>query len=201
MDQITTYATLQSAVAGMLHRSADTNITANVPLFIQLLEAELNDRLLLKNQETEGTLTLAQGQNYVALPSGYVSPIALWLIVDSERVLLKPALPQELPYNTDSTQPEFLGHRRGKHPFRLPCGRGVFGQVPLLRNLESLQLQHDQLPAIEEAGRVPLRSNGASRNIRSKRRVDFQVRGSEREGDQVAQGRREPLSLNRATSH
>jgi hypothetical protein len=100
----------------------DTNITANVPLFIQLLEAELNDRLLLKNQETEGTLTLAQGQNYVALPSGYVSPIALWLIVDSERVLLKPALPQELPYNTDSTQPEFWAIDGANIRFDCPAG-------------------------------------------------------------------------------
>lgn len=105
MDQITTYATLQSAVAGMIHRPGVTSITDNIPLFIQLLEAELNDRLILKNSESDETLTLTQDQNYVALPSGFVSPIAMWLIVDSQRVPLQWALTKELPYYTDSTQP------------------------------------------------------------------------------------------------
>jgi hypothetical protein len=105
MDQISTYSTLQSAAAGMLHRGSDTTITANLPLFIQLAEGELFDDLLLKDAETESTLTLTQDVNYVALPSGYVSPIALWLIVDSERVELQPRLPQQLPYTTTSGQP------------------------------------------------------------------------------------------------
>lgn len=105
MDQITTYATLQSAVAGTLHRAEDTDITGNAPLWIQLLEAELNDRLLLKDQEQEDTLAATIDQNYVALPSGFVSPIALWLIVDTIRVPLNPVLPQQLPYEPSSSQP------------------------------------------------------------------------------------------------
>lgn len=105
MDKITTYATLKSAVAGMIHRESDTNITGNAPLFIQLCEAELYDRLLLKDMESEESLTLTVGQNYVAIPSGYVSPIALWLIVSGERVKLQPELPENLPYSTSNGQP------------------------------------------------------------------------------------------------
>jgi hypothetical protein len=105
MDQISTYSTLQSAVAGMIHRGSDTNITANLPLFIQLAEAELFDDLLLKDAETESPLTLTQDVNYVALPATYVSPIALWLVISSERTELQPRLPEQLPYTSASGQP------------------------------------------------------------------------------------------------
>jgi hypothetical protein len=105
MDQISSYATLQSAAAGMIHRGSDATITANLPLFIQLCEAELFDELLLKDAETESTLTLTTDVNYVALPATYVSPIALWLIVSTQRVKLESVLPQELPYDTSSSQP------------------------------------------------------------------------------------------------
>lgn len=107
MDKITSYSTLQLAVAGMIHRTGDTDITDNLPLFIQLCESELHDEMLLRELEVEATLTLTISQNYVALPSLYVSPIALWLIVDGERELLTPVLPQVLPYDTTSNQPEF----------------------------------------------------------------------------------------------
>jgi len=107
MDQITTYATLQSAVAGMTHREGDTTFTASIPLFVQLCEAELNDRLLLKDTEQEDSLTSTIGQNYIALPAGFISPIKAWLVVDGERVSLYEALPQELPYDTSSTQPKY----------------------------------------------------------------------------------------------
>lgn len=105
MDKITSYATLQSAVAGMIHRGSDTSITDNLPLFIQLCEAELHDEMLMRETEIESTLTLTIDQNYVALPATYVSPIALWLIVGSERVMLDLVLPQQLPYATESAQP------------------------------------------------------------------------------------------------
>jgi hypothetical protein len=122
MDQISSYATLQSAVAGMIHRPNDTNITGNAPLFIQLCEADLNDRLLLKDMESDESLTLTLNQNYVALPSGFVSPIAMWLVVDSERVPLNPALPQELPYSTSATQPNWYAIDGANIRFDCPAG-------------------------------------------------------------------------------
>lgn len=122
MDQITTYATLQSAVAGMIHRPNDTNITANLPLFVQLCEADLNDRFVLRDMESDEALTLVSGQNYIALPTGYVSPIAFWLVVDSQRIPLEWALPQELPYETSSTQPSHVAVDGANLRFNCPAG-------------------------------------------------------------------------------
>ena len=123
MNQITTYSTLQAAVAGMVHRATDTNITDNVPLFIQLAEAEFNDILLLKNQEVDEALTTSIGSATVALPTGYISPVSVWLIVDGERVLLNPALPQELPYDTSNTQPKYWAIDGANLRFDCPCDK------------------------------------------------------------------------------
>jgi hypothetical protein len=99
---ISTYAELQTTIGSWSH--AD-DLTAQTPDFIALCEARLNDMLLMKDMESEEDLTLTQGQNYVAIPSGFVSPIALWLIVDTQRVLLRHVLPEHLPYDTSATQP------------------------------------------------------------------------------------------------
>lgn len=122
MNQITDYASLQAAIAGMMHRSTDTNITANAPLFVQLCEADLNDRLLLKDMESDEPLTLTQSQNYVALPSGFVSPIAFWLVVDSQRVPLAFVLTQALPYDTSATQPGYVAVDGANLRFDCPAG-------------------------------------------------------------------------------
>lgn len=124
MDQITTYATLQSAVAGMIHRSDDTDITDNIPLFIQLCEADLNDRLLLKDMESDEPLTLTTSLNYVALPTGFVSPIAFWLVVDGQRVPLEFVLPQQLPYDTENSQPEYVAVDGANLRFDCPASSG-----------------------------------------------------------------------------
>jgi hypothetical protein len=124
MDQITTYATLQSAVAGMIHRASSATITDNVPLFIQLCEADLNDRLLLKDMESDEPLTLTTSQNYVALPTGFVSPIAFWLVVDGQREPLDFVLPQQLPYDTDDNQPQFVAVDGANLRFDCPADSG-----------------------------------------------------------------------------
>lgn len=124
MDQITTYATLQSAVAGFIHRDTDTSITANVPLCIQLCEAELSDRLLLKNSESDEALTLTTSANYVALPSGFVSPIAFWLVVDGVRVPVDFTLPQHLPYYTENSQPQLVAVDGANLRFDCPASQG-----------------------------------------------------------------------------
>jgi hypothetical protein len=98
------YTDLKAAVASWANR---TDLTTEIVDFITLAEARMFDLLLLKNFESEESLTLTQDQNYVALPSGYVSPIALWLIVDGERVPMRMVLPEQLPYHTDATQPEY----------------------------------------------------------------------------------------------
>lgn len=107
LANITNYATLQAAVAEMAHRAGHADSVSSVPTLIQLCEADLNDSLLLKDMESDESLTLVTSQNYVALPTGYVSPIAAWLVIDSERVPLTPCTPEQLPYYSTNGQPEF----------------------------------------------------------------------------------------------
>jgi hypothetical protein len=122
MDQVVSYATLQEAVAGLLHRPNDTNLTGNLPLFVQLCEADLNDRLLLKDMESDEALTLTTSQNYVALPTGFVSPIAFWLVIAGLRTPLQFILAHELPYHTDATQPSVVAVDGANLRFDCPAG-------------------------------------------------------------------------------
>jgi hypothetical protein len=69
---ITSYATLQSEVALFLNRS---DLTAIIPTFIQMAEADFNRRLRHWRQETRATLTLSG--EYVALPTDWLETIRL----------------------------------------------------------------------------------------------------------------------------
>lgn len=101
---IGTFAQLQTAMADWSNRN---DLTSYLPDMITLAEGRLNDMLLLKNSESEEALTLTANVNYVALPAGFISPIALWLIIDTQRLPLQMVLPQDLPYYTDSSIPKY----------------------------------------------------------------------------------------------
>jgi hypothetical protein len=115
----TTYAGLQ---AELLDYGRSDDLSDKVAGFITLAEARLNDLLLLKDYESEESLTLTQDANYVAIPSGYVSPIAFWLIVDGERVALRQVLPEQLPYDTTATQPQEWAIDGANIRFDCPAG-------------------------------------------------------------------------------
>jgi hypothetical protein len=102
---ITTWTELKASVADFAHRS---DLTTQIPDFITLCEARLNDMLLLKNMESDEALTLVTSQNYVALPTGYISPIAFWLVVSTVRVPIDFVLPSQLPYNPTNAQPTMV---------------------------------------------------------------------------------------------
>jgi hypothetical protein len=127
---ITTYAQLKTALADWSNRS---DLTSYLGDFITLAEARLNDMLLLKNMESEESLTLTQDQNYVTLPTGYVSDIALWLIVDGERVLLDKVLPEQLPYHTDSTQPQRWAIDGANIRFDCPAGEAYSAKFRMVK--------------------------------------------------------------------
>lgn len=84
---ITTYAELQSAVAGWLVRG---DLTARIPDFIALAEARLNRVLRTRLNEVDAPLATAPGARRIALPAGLTQPLRLWL----ER----PEGRQELPF-------------------------------------------------------------------------------------------------------
>lgn len=101
---ISTWTELKAAVASWSHRS---DLTTIIPDCITLAEARMNDMLVLKNMESDEPLTLTLNQNYVTLPTGFVSPLAFWLVVTSERLPLQMVLPQALPYYSTAAQPSF----------------------------------------------------------------------------------------------
>jgi hypothetical protein len=129
---ITTFAELKSALNNYTHRD-DTAYTDRREEFIAMAEARMHDELLLKNYESEESLTLTQDQNYVALPSGYISDIAFWLIVDGERVLLEKVLPQQLPYYTDSTQPKLWAIDGANIRFDVPAGSAYSAKFRMVK--------------------------------------------------------------------
>lgn len=133
MDQITTYATLQSGVLGMLVREDDAELSAALPVLIQMLEADLNDRLLLRDMESEETITCVVGQNYVALPTGFVSPLALWLIVSDARQEIVPVLPQQLPYHTSNSQPHQYAIDGSNIRFDCPADQAYSGRFRMVK--------------------------------------------------------------------
>jgi hypothetical protein len=101
---LTSYTELKAAVADFANR---TDLTTPIVDCITLAEARLYDLMILKDFESDEPLTLTTGQNYVALPAGYISPIKFWLIVSTIRVPLQMVLPQELPYDTYNNQPRY----------------------------------------------------------------------------------------------
>jgi hypothetical protein len=85
MPAITTLADLKAACADALVRSDFTDrIAAAVPL----AEAWLNRNLRLRAMQTEIELTTTPGARTVALPAGFLEPLALFLLEGGRRVAL-----------------------------------------------------------------------------------------------------------------
>lgn len=75
MATITSYATLQSAIADYLNRQ---DLTAQIPMFIQFCEADLNTRLRCREQIVRAEAT--SDNEYVQLPSDWLEAINLQII-------------------------------------------------------------------------------------------------------------------------
>lgn len=73
---ITTYSELQAAVANWLDRS---DLTARIPEFIALAEADINAQFAHRAIESSSTLTPVVGSRYIALPTGFRQALNLWL--------------------------------------------------------------------------------------------------------------------------
>jgi hypothetical protein len=76
----TTYANLQTAVAADLARS---DLTAELPNFINRGEAILNRRLRLLIMETSASSTLSSGSETMSLPTGFLEHINLRYSTDN----------------------------------------------------------------------------------------------------------------------
>lgn len=81
MATITTYTTLQSTIADYLNRA---DLTAQIPTFIQLAEADMNTRLRTREMIVRAEAT--SNNEYVQLPADWVEAINLH-IVDGKQPL------------------------------------------------------------------------------------------------------------------
>jgi hypothetical protein len=132
MTTPTTLDTLKTALDEFTHRN-DSRYQGMRETFIALAEARMYDELILRDMESEEDLTLTLDQNYVAIPSGFVSPISLWLIVNGERVALEQVLPQQLPYYTDSTQPKCWAVDGSNIRFDCPAGEAYAAKFRMVK--------------------------------------------------------------------
>ena len=84
------YSDLQAAVASWLNRS---DLTAQIPDFINLAEVWMMRELRLRLLETEASLTPTTGARTTALPADYREPLNLWFVngVDREPLRFIPA--------------------------------------------------------------------------------------------------------------
>lgn len=101
---IATYSDLQASVASWLHRS---DLTDQIKDFISLAESRLNRLLTLRDEEVEASLVAVPGSAYVALPTDYSAPIAMWLesFIPRRELVFKP--PAKLPYMPIATYPTY----------------------------------------------------------------------------------------------
>lgn len=98
------YTELQEAIATRLHRS---DLTTAIVDYIAIAEKRLNRTLKLLAQESETDLTATIGSRFMALPSLFGSPIALYLTTYLPRIEVEFRLPTEMQVFSDNGPPEF----------------------------------------------------------------------------------------------
>lgn len=103
---ISTYSDLKTEIANWIHR---TDLTANIPTFIQLAEAKITNNIKGLSLETSTTSTLTAGIGYIALPTDYREMQSIVVLSNPTRTLQ--LVPDHIlsQYNADSSTavPEF----------------------------------------------------------------------------------------------
>lgn len=79
----TTYSELQTEIIDWTKRGDQAS---RVPLYIAMAESGMNARLRLRIMETTASLTLSSGNDYVALPSGFIQPVSLVFTSSAESI-------------------------------------------------------------------------------------------------------------------
>lgn len=75
MPAITNYSTLQSAIADYLNRA---DLTSQIPMFIQFVEADLNTRLRCREMVVRATTT--SDEEFVELPPDFLQALNLQIV-------------------------------------------------------------------------------------------------------------------------
>lgn len=137
---ITNYAELQVSVASWLNRS---DLTANIPDFITLAEAQLSTDLKTRAMETKVTLSTVIGSNSVALPTD---------MLEMRRLQVAGTYNQPLSYRSpDELSTDFADNSSGQ-----PIVFTVIGAnaelAPIPDAVYSLELTYQQrIPALSDS--------------------------------------------------
>jgi hypothetical protein len=100
---LTTYSELKASVADWLHRS---DLTTPIADFITLAEKKINRTIRLRRMEIDNTLSLTSGTRTVALPSAFIEPIALSIVISGQQdddITPYYKLPQDLNINANTS--------------------------------------------------------------------------------------------------
>ena len=115
---IATFSDLKTAVADWAHRS---DLTTRIPDFISITEKRIKSLADVRGYEIESSLTCTPGSAFIALPSNFKSPIALWIADINPREELQQLLPQTLPYNDTPNRPMYWAIDGANIKFQCPA--------------------------------------------------------------------------------
>jgi hypothetical protein len=115
---ISTYDELKAAIATWAHR---TDLTAVIPDLITLAESRINRLAKIHNREQEADLTVVVGDRTIALPSGFIEPLGLWLTYYGDRQFVRYLTPEEMPVFDDSGQSDYWAIDAGNIAFERPA--------------------------------------------------------------------------------
>lgn len=136
MATITSYATLQSAIADYLNRQ---DLTAQIPMFIQFCEADLNTRLRCREQIIRAEAT--SDEEYVQLPSDWLEAINLQIIDGTS----------PLRYVTMDEADIIVKEQRYQHVVAYSLMNGAIELVPgPTDNVEIEMVYYGKIPALSD---------------------------------------------------
>lgn len=117
---ISTYTELQTAVASWAHR---TDLNSLIPDFIRIAENRIKSMADVRGGEIETTLACTPSSQYIALPAGFKSPIALWIGDINPREELQQLLPESLPVNSTPNRPMYWAVDGSNIKFQCPANQ------------------------------------------------------------------------------
>lgn len=102
---ISTYAELKAAIIAWAKRG---DILTVVDDFIDLAEADIWERLRIRDMEARATATASTSSRYLELPTGYISMRRLSLSSGSNRYELQSTTPESMKVQSGSGWPRFF---------------------------------------------------------------------------------------------
>ncbi|WP_367256515.1 hypothetical protein [Pseudomonas sp. stari2] len=137
---ITTYAELQASVASWLNRG---DLTANIPDFITLAEAQMSTDLKTRSMENKTTLATVAGTKTVALPTD---------MLEMRRLQVVGTYNQPLSYRTpDELSIDYAANGSGQ-PVVFTVIGGNIELAPIPDAVYSLELTYQQrIPALSDS--------------------------------------------------